>query len=57
MARAATVSDEQVEALLAERKLARKTKNFARSDEIRDQLAAAGILVEDSKDGVRWRRK
>jgi cysteinyl-tRNA synthetase len=57
MARAAAVSDEQVEALLAERKLARKTKNFARSDEIRDQLAAAGILVEDSKDGVRWRRK
>ncbi len=57
MARAAAIPDEQVEALLAERKQARQVKNFARSDEIRDQLAAAGILVEDSKDGVRWKRK
>jgi cysteinyl-tRNA synthetase len=57
MARAASISDEQVEGLLAERKQARKTKNFARSDEIRDQLASAGIVVEDSKDGVRWHRK
>ncbi|MGE0405396.1 MAG: cysteine--tRNA ligase [Candidatus Korobacteraceae bacterium] len=57
MSRAATMPDHKVEALIAERQAARKSKDFARSDQIRDELAAAGILVEDSKDGVRWRRK
>ena len=51
------LSDEEVEALLAERRKARAARNFARSDEIRDQLAEGGIIVEDSREGVRWRRK
>ncbi len=57
LARAVQMSDAQVEALIAERQQARKARNFSRSDEIRDQLAAAGIILEDTKDGVRWRRR
>jgi cysteinyl-tRNA synthetase len=49
--------DSEIQALIDERQAARKAKNFARSDEIRDLLAAQGILLEDTKDGVRWRRK
>jgi cysteinyl-tRNA synthetase len=52
-----SLSDEQIDALLAEREQARRTRNFARSDSIRNQLAALGILIEDSKDGARWKRK
>ena len=51
------LSDEEVDALIAERNLARKQRNFKRSDEIRDELAAKGIVIEDAKDGVRWKRK
>jgi cysteinyl-tRNA synthetase len=51
------VTDEQIEALIAERTQAKKTRNFARADAIRNELAAKGILLEDSKDGVRWKRK
>ncbi len=51
------LSDEQVDALIAERNTARKQRNFRRSDEIRDELAAKGIVIEDAKDGVRWKRK
>jgi cysteinyl-tRNA synthetase len=47
----------EIEALIAERQTARHDRNFARSDEIRDQLANMGIILEDTKDGVRWRRK
>jgi cysteinyl-tRNA synthetase len=49
--------EEEIVRLIEERNQARKSRNFARSDEIRDQLAAGGILLEDTKDGVRWRRK
>jgi cysteinyl-tRNA synthetase len=49
--------DSEVQALIDERQAARKAKNFARADEIRDQLTAMGILLEDTKDGLRWRRK
>jgi cysteinyl-tRNA synthetase len=49
--------DGEIEALVAEREEARRQRNFARSDEIRDQLAAQGIVLEDTKDGVRWKRK
>jgi cysteinyl-tRNA synthetase len=51
------LSDEQVEALIAERNTARKQRNFRRSDEIRDELAVKGVVIEDAKDGVRWKRK
>lgn len=48
--------DAQVEALIAERQAARKEKNFARADEIRNELTAMGILLEDTKEGVKWKR-
>jgi cysteinyl-tRNA synthetase len=49
--------DSEIQALIDERQAARKSKNFARSDEIRNQLTALGIILEDTKDGLRWRRK
>ena len=51
------LSDEQVEALLEERTRAKKMRNFARSDAIRAELAEKGVIIEDSKDGVRWKRR
>ena len=48
--------DEEVDQLIEERNQARKDKNFARSDEIRDQLKEQGIILEDTPQGVRWRR-
>lgn len=51
------VMDEEVERLIAERVEARKNKNWSRSDEIRDELGAMGILLEDTPQGMRWRRK
>lgn len=48
--------DAEIEALIEERTNARKEKNFKRADEIRDLLAQKGILLEDSKDGVKWKR-
>jgi cysteinyl-tRNA synthetase len=47
---------DEVERLISEREAARKTRDFARSDQIRDELRQKGIALEDSKDGVRWRR-
>ena len=49
--------DASIEALVEERQEARRRRDFARSDEIRDLLAAKGIILEDTKDGVRWKRK
>jgi cysteinyl-tRNA synthetase len=51
------LSDADIESLIAQRSEAKKTRNFARADAIRNDLAAKGILLEDSKDGVRWKRK
>ena len=48
--------DAEIEALIEARQQARKSRDFARSDEIRDQLAEKGIILEDTKDGVRWKR-
>ena len=48
-------STEEIEALLAQRTDARRNKQWAESDRIRDELKARGVLVEDSKDGQRWR--
>ncbi|SNT09231.1 cysteinyl-tRNA synthetase [Granulicella rosea] len=52
-----SLTDEAIEALIAERTQAKKTRNFARADAVRNELLAKGILLEDSKDGVRWKRK
>jgi cysteinyl-tRNA synthetase len=49
--------DEEVERLIAERTEARKAKNWARADEIRDLLTQQGIILEDTPQGLRWRRK
>ena len=49
--------DADIEALVQEREAARRERNFARSDELRDQLAEMGIILEDTKDGVRWKKK
>ncbi len=54
---AQSLSDEQIEALVAERTAAKKARNFARADAIRNELAEKGVILEDSKDGVRWKRK
>jgi cysteinyl-tRNA synthetase len=51
------LTDEAIEALVSERTLAKKQRNFARADEIRKELADKGVVIEDSKDGVRWKRK
>jgi len=48
--------DARIQILVDERNAAKKAKDFARSDAIRDQLAAEGILLEDTAQGVRWRR-
>ena len=48
--------DEDIEALIEERQAARKAKNFVRADEIRDMLAEKGIILEDTRAGVKWKR-
>ena len=49
--------DSEIEAMIEERQLAREVRDFAKSDEIRDALKAQGIVLEDTKDGVRWHRE
>ena len=51
------ISDADVESKIAERAQAKKDRNFARSDEVRQELLAAGIILEDTKEGTRWKRK
>ena len=48
--------DEEIESLIQERQEARKSKNFARADEIRELLRQKGIVLEDTREGVRWKR-
>ena len=50
------ILDSDIEALIEERQAARKAKNFARADEIRDMLAGQGIILEDTREGVKWKR-
>jgi cysteinyl-tRNA synthetase len=57
IAGSAQLADEQVNLKLAEMEAARKARNFKASDALRAQLTEAGIIVENTKDGVRWRRK
>ncbi len=50
------ILDEEIEALIAERQAARKAKDFARADEIRGELAAKGIVLLDTREGVKWKK-
>ena len=52
----AEILDEEIEKLIQERQDARKAKNFARADEIRNQLLEQGIVLEDTREGVKWKR-
>jgi len=54
---AGELSAEDIEALIVERADSKRNKNFARADEIRDLLVADGVILEDSKDGTKWRRE
>ncbi len=54
---ASSLTDAAIDALVAERTQAKQQRNFARADAIRNELLEKGILLEDSKDGVRWKRK
>ncbi|MBN8731319.1 MAG: cysteine--tRNA ligase [Acidobacteria bacterium] len=51
------LSDEAIDALVNERIAAKKAKNFARSDEIRNLLLEQGVILEDTREGTRWKRK
>jgi len=51
-----TSLDAEIEALIAQRQAARKAKDFKRSDEIRDELLARGIVLEDTREGVKWKK-
>ena len=48
--------DEEIEKLIEERTQAKKDKNYARADEIRQQLLDMGIILEDTREGVTWKR-
>lgn len=50
------ILDAEIEKLIEERQMARKEKNFARADEIRDTLLEMGIVLEDTREGVKWKR-
>ncbi|MDD2971474.1 MAG: cysteine--tRNA ligase [Lachnospiraceae bacterium] len=52
----AEMLDADIEQLIADRQQARKDKNFARADEIRDELLSKGIVLEDTREGVKWKR-
>ena len=50
------ILDEEIEKLIAERQAARKERNFRRADEIRAELLEKGIVLEDTREGVKWKR-
>ena len=50
------ILDDEIDQLIKERQEARKNKDFARADEIRDELAQKGIILKDTREGVTWRR-
>lgn len=56
-AAAATLDDDRIQALIDERLAARKSRDFLRSDEIREQLKSQGIILEDTPQGTRWRKE
>ena len=51
------ISEAEIELLIAKRLAAKKKKNFAESDRIRDELAERGVVLEDTRDGMRWKRR
>ncbi|MGH1470277.1 MAG: cysteine--tRNA ligase [Cellvibrionaceae bacterium] len=51
------ISEEEIVVLIAERDQAKKDKNYARADEVREQLKSQGVVLEDSRDGTQWRRE
>jgi cysteinyl-tRNA synthetase len=51
------ISDAEIQSLVEERNASRKARNFARADQIRNELLEKGVVLEDTKDGVRWKRK
>ncbi len=53
---AGAVGDSEIDALVAERTAAKKSRDFKRADEIRAQLAEQNVILEDTKEGVRWKR-
>jgi len=53
----ASIGDDEINALVAERDVAKKRRDFAKADQIRKQLAEKGVVIEDSKEGTRWKRK
>jgi cysteinyl-tRNA synthetase len=53
----ASISDDEINALVGERDVAKKRRDFSRADQIRKQLAEQGVVIEDSKEGARWKRK
>ena len=52
----ASLSDEEIEVQIKERNIAREAKDFKRADQIRDNLAAKGILLDDSSDRTTWKK-
>ena len=50
------ILEEDIEKLIEERQAARKAKDFARADAIRDELLAKGIILKDTREGVQWKR-
>jgi cysteinyl-tRNA synthetase len=51
------LSDADIDKLIGDRTAAKKARDFARADGVRAQLLEQGIILEDTKDGVRWKRK
>jgi cysteinyl-tRNA synthetase len=51
------ITEAEIDELIADRNQARKSRNFARADEIRGELLERGVIIEDTKEGVRWKRK
>ena len=54
--RRAEILDEEIEQMIAARQQARKEKNFALADELRGKLSDMGIVLEDTREGVKWKR-
>jgi cysteinyl-tRNA synthetase len=51
------LTDQVIETMVSLRDQAKRQRNFSRADQIRNELAEKGVVLEDSKDGVRWKRK